>query len=264
MLNTYSYSDIKNTISNIRIKEGETKRIDCPFCGGKNTFTLTRRDGGKVWNCYKASCKASGGMGGTRTLPTIKKRLVERLNASETPSRINPYPIPDTVSGIEHHPEAIAYLKSVHCLEAVESGLVKVSYHPKENRVLFWMNKGAGCVGRALDDRKPKWRVFGDTTGVFTCGKGSVAVVVEDAASACAVGTLPGYTGVSLLGTHIDGLKKRQLMAFDRVILCLDNDASKKSIELLSKVQGLVPATVRFLRTDLKWLDHEQIQELLR
>lgn len=259
-----SNSDARHTLKDIRLKDGETKRIDCPFCGGKNTFTITRKDGARVWNCYKASCTSSGGTGDTRTLDSIKKRLTASIGPLNGTVRTNPEPIPRILSGIDSHLEVIEYLQSVHAYDAVLQGLAGVSYAPKENRVLFWMNHARGAVGRALDGRKPKWKVFGDTTGVFTCGKGSVAVVVEDAASACAVGVLPGYTGVALLGTHLDGIKKRQLMTFDRVIFCLDNDASRKSISLVRKLEAYVPTSVRFLRDDIKWMSPPKVEELLR
>lgn len=257
----HTRSEQRDLLTSVRLKDGETKRMDCPFCGGKNTFTLTRKNGSRVWNCYKASCKAAGGNGDTRALTTIQKTLRGDSGGSE---RVNPEPIPSTVSDPEHHAEVVQYLKQINALESYESGLVRIAYDPKENRVLFFMNGGKGAVGRALDNRKPKWKAFGDVRGVFTCGKGPVAVVVEDAASAAAVGCLPEYTGVALLGTHMDMPKKAGLMAFERVVLCLDNDASKKSIDLLRKVQGLVPATVRFLRDDLKWLTKDQIREVLK
>ena len=35
------------------VAEGENIRGDCPRCGGKNTFTATKRDGKIIYNCYK-------------------------------------------------------------------------------------------------------------------------------------------------------------------------------------------------------------------
>lgn len=259
-----SKSDARQTLKDIHLKDGETKRINCPFCGGKNTFTITRKDGARVWNCYKASCTASGGTGDTRSLDSIKRRLTAPTSLLNGTVRINPEPIPRILSAYDAHSDVIDYLQSVHAYEAVLQGIAGVSYAPKENRVLFWMNHGRGAVGRALDGRKPKWKVFGDTTGVFTCGQGPTAVVVEDAASACSVGIIPGYTGVALLGTHLDGLKKRQLMSYERIIFCLDNDASKKSISLVRKLEAFVPTTVRFLRDDIKWMPTEKVEEILR
>jgi hypothetical protein len=257
----YDTKNQRETLEAIRLKDGETKRIDCPFCGGNKTFTITRKDGARLWNCYKASCTAVGGRGDTRSISRIQEALRGPLNGVY---RVNPEPLPEITSAIEFHPEVVEYLEQVHCMDAVSQGLADVSYAPKENRAMFWMNDGQGAVGRALDGRRPKWKAFGNTQGIFTCGKGPTAIVVEDAASACAVGCIPGYTGVGLLGTHLDAIKKSQLKAFDRVVLCLDNDASKKSIGLLRKLEGLVPATVRFLRDDLKWMNKDKIVEILR
>jgi hypothetical protein len=257
----YDTKNQRETLEAIRLKDGETKRIDCPFCGGSKTFTITRKDGKRLWNCYKASCTAVGSRGDTRSIETIEQALRGPLNGTY---RVNPEPLPEITSAIDHHEDVVEYLYQVHAMESVRLGLVKVSYAPKENRVLFWMQSGRGAVGRALDGRRPKWKAFGETQGIFTCGESPIAVVVEDAASACAVGCLPGYTGVALLGTHLDAVKKSQLKPFERVIFCLDNDASKKSIGLLRKLEGLVPATVRFLRDDLKWMSKDQIVEILR
>jgi hypothetical protein len=257
----YDTKNQRETLNDIRLKDGETKRINCPFCGGNKTFTITRKDGRRLWNCYKASCMASGGKGDTRSLATVQNGLRGPLNGTY---RVNPEPLPGITSSPHFHVQVIEYLEQVHAMAAYDQGLVEVSYAPKENRVLFWMNGGEGAVGRALDGRRPKWKAFGNTQGIFACGNGPVAIVVEDAASACAVGCIPEYTGVALLGTHLDPLKKSQLRAYERVVFCLDNDASKKSIGLLRKVEGLVPATVRFLRDDLKWMDKDQIVEILR
>ena len=253
--------DQRSTLDSIKLKDGETKRIDCPFCGGSKTFTLSLLNGKRVWNCYKASCSAHGAHSVVRSLDTIRSRLQGPLNGTV---HINPIALPPILSTPEEHERVLWYLEQVHSFDAYEKGLVDISYAPKENRVLFFMNKGEGAVGRALDERKPKWKVYGNTNGIFTCGTGKTAVLVEDAASACAVGTLPAYTGVSLLGTNMSPIQKRQLMSYERVVICLDNDASRKSVRILRKLEGLVPATVRFLQDDLKWLSPPQIEEVLR
>lgn len=255
-----SINDQRTTLDSIKLRDGETKRINCPFCGGNNTFTLSLLNGKRVWNCYKASCSAHGAHSVVRSLDTIRTRLNGPLNGTV---HINPIPIPSILSTPTEHDRVVWYLEQVHSFDAYLKGLVDISYAPKENRVLFFMNKGEGAVGRALDSRKPKWKVYGNTQGIFTCGSGKTAVLVEDAASACSVGILPEYSGVSLLGTNMSPIQKRQLMSYERVIICLDNDASKKSVRILSKLEGLVPATVRFLRDDLKWLSPTQIEEVL-
>ena len=54
-------NNIYNTISDMDIPNGTTKRMNCPNCGGYNTFTVTNNMGSLVWNCYKVSCGSKGG-----------------------------------------------------------------------------------------------------------------------------------------------------------------------------------------------------------
>jgi hypothetical protein len=54
-------NNIYNTISDMDIPNGSTKRMDCPNCGGYKTFTVTNNMGSLVWNCYKVSCTLKGG-----------------------------------------------------------------------------------------------------------------------------------------------------------------------------------------------------------
>lgn len=260
----YSIVEQREYLNKVRVKDGETKRINCPFCGGDKTFTLSKIDGRKVWNCYKASCKASGSKPVERSIGTLRRKLTDPVIEL---TRRNPSPLPELISfDTFARPEVLTYLNEVHAFDAMCRGMVKIGYAPKENRVMFYMNNGLGAVGRALDDRKPKWKAFGDTTGIFKCGSGRIAVVVEDAASACAVATADenfSYTGVALLGTNLNPQQKKQLRDFDRIIFCLDNDASKRSISMVRKIEGLVPATVKFLETDIKWMTKQKIMETL-
>ena len=53
--------NINNIINDITLINGDSKRMDCPECNGKKTFTVTNNMGSLVWNCYKASCNLSGG-----------------------------------------------------------------------------------------------------------------------------------------------------------------------------------------------------------
>ena len=255
----FNRSEQLEILNKIKIKDNETKRINCPFCGGKYTFTLSKRDGGLVWNCYKASCSTRGGTRVDRSLSSIKDKL-SKASVKEPRRQL---PLPAMTSDPRKHPEVMHYLETVHVSAAFLRGDVEVRYDPKEHRVLFYMNNGTGCVGRSLyPNAKPKWKAFGDTSGIFTCGSGSTGVVVEDAASACAVSVLSDTTGVALLGTNISPLQKVQLRSFKRLIISLDKDASKKAIMLLRKLNGFVPTTIKFLQEDAKWLEPVELEGL--
>lgn len=248
------------TVKGYRVREGDNKTLDCPFCGASKKFTVGMKDGVLIWNCYKASCPVSGSYRGERSWSAIKSKVSSN---TPSPTRKRIVPIPSFLTSVEGHDDALAYLSSVNCLEALRSRLADIRFAPSENRVLFMLNGGTGAVGRSLDNRTPKWKNYGSTEGTFTCGKGTTAVVVEDAASACAIGILPEYTGVAILGTSISSVQRMHLLRYERVIIALDNDASLKAIALSGHIAGLVPTTVRFLSEDLKWLRPEDMRKVL-
>ena len=67
--------NIKEHISDMNLVNGETKRTNCPVCGGVKTFTATNNMGQLVWNCYKAGGRVSGGTRVHLTSDDIRKSL---------------------------------------------------------------------------------------------------------------------------------------------------------------------------------------------
>ena len=256
----YTYREQLELLKPIRIRDGETKRIDCPFCGGRGTFTLSNKDGRKVWNCYKASCPSSGSVATEMSLDTIKRRLSGTLATATRPLTA----IPSLLSDPRHHDAVIRYLELVGSLEAYEQGLIDIKYAPAENRVLFFFHHKLGAVGRALDGRKPKWKAYGDVSGLLTVGSGRTAIVVEDAASACSVARLPLCSGCALLGTSVSVIQKAQLRTYSKVIIALDKDASRKAIEMRTKLEGLIDVRIALLDEDLKYLTVDNVIRTLK
>lgn len=111
---------------------------------------------------------------------------------------------------------------------------------------------------------KPKWRSYGEFSSLLEVGSAKTAVLVEDAASACAVYATGIYTGVALLGTSLTMRQRKLLEKYDDVIVCLDKDASKKSIKIRGQLRGSVSTSVKFLARDLKYLNETQIKECLQ
>lgn len=256
----FTYREQLELLEPIRVREDETKRIDCPFCGGQKTLGITNRDGSKVWNCFKASCGIRGSTGVPMSSNTIRRRLDKVV----TKPLGNIAPIPQHLSHPDNHPAAIEYLKSVNSWEPFKQGLVDIKYDPADKRVLFMFPKSRGAVGRSLIGRKPKWKNYGDTTGLFKVGTGSIAVVVEDAASATFLGMFSYCSGCALLGTNITSLQRAQLCAFDRVLIALDRDATRKSIELKCKLEGRVNAKIIRLTDDIKNMSFNKVGQLLQ
>lgn len=266
----YNRQEQIEIIKSIKINEGQSKTIDCPFCYGKKKFSITNKDGTILYNCYKASCSVKGAYRKGMSLSLIKsKAAVKRETLTEFFEReieargINLRSVPEVVSQPKNHTAVMKYLTENGCIPAYEQGLIKIMYAPAENRCLFMMNDGKGAVGRSMSGAIPKWMSYGDTSGVLTVGDSTTGVIVEDAPSACAVGALGNYTGMAILGTTLSTKQKQKLKTYGNLIICLDNDAKGKAIKLLRQLQGLVECTVRFIPKDLKYCRVEEIVKVI-
>ena len=255
----FSYAEQVSVVQKIKLAEGQHLTTTCPFCGGRNKFTLDRFDGVLVWNCFRASCNAKGSLRGKRDI-TALKNYVSGTPTQRSVKKLNQ--LPTMTVSVRKHAPAIKYLAEVNSLEAYESGKIKVRYLPTENRVLFYTNDGTGAVGRALDGRLPKWWKYGDTTQGITVGSGQHAVLVEDIASACAVSRVDGVTGFALLGTNLTTQIKKHLVKYIKVTLVLDNDASSKAVYLSKKNSGIT--NLRLTKEDLKCLTVRQILDTIQ
>lgn len=243
-------------LKSVKVKEGTSLTMDCPFCLGKRKFSISNDQGTILWNCYKASCTARGSYRKGMSLGLVKSRLE---TSSVRPRATSGRDIPEILSSPNNQPRVLEYLEQNGCLESFQSGRIKVKYSPVDDRCLFFMNDGQGAVGRSLGNAKPKWMSYGDTTGLLTVGNSETGVIVEDTPSACAVSSTGMYTGIAILGTNLSTKQKQTLKTYKKIVICLDNDAKKKSILLLRQLQGLVECTVRFISKDLKYCRSEDI-----
>ena len=55
---------------------GESKRMDCPECGRKNTFSISNINGTIKWNCFHASCDERG----TGSLKVTRRNAADILS----------------------------------------------------------------------------------------------------------------------------------------------------------------------------------------
>lgn len=256
----FTYKEQLETLKPIKLREGQTKRINCPFCGGNKTMGISNKEGRKVWHCFKASCGLKGSENVGMTLAGIRRRVDGEGSSVKASGAL----MPDMLSDPRQHTESLNYLKSVNSLKALEDGLVDIKYSPAHKRVIYMMPNKTGGVGRSLINEKPKWKNYGDTSGLLTIGRGSVAVVVEDAASAANISQFSFCSGCALLGTNVSSLQRAQLLHFTKVVIALDKDASRKALQIKSKLEGRVNTRVVFLEDDLKWLTGSQIEAILR
>ena len=253
-----NYREQVEWVKTLSIKEGGRVTTDCPFCGGRNKFTLDKFDGKLVWNCYRASCHVKGAYSGQRNLDAVKAALAGSSIQRHKPT---PKPIPTITTNVSNNDTAIAYLKKVNSYDAHLRGDIRVRYAPKEDRVLFYNKDQTGAVGRSMRPVRAKWWSYGELSGGIHVGSGEHAILVEDVASACAVSNVEGLVGIALLGTNITKGIKNTLSNYKKLTLVLDNDASLKAISLLRKVS--MGCSIRLTKQDLKYLSCGEIRNLV-
>ena len=242
--------------SDFDVANGETKRMNCPECGGVKTFTVTNNMGDLVWNCYKVSCTVSGGTRVPLTIDDIQKRfhVGEKKPQEEF---VLPQCIVSRSGGVYMDRWCARW-----GLDAEELGLM---YDVKEDRVVFPVihdDKIVDATGRTLGKRIPKWKRYGNSGLPYVSGRGKVAVVVEDCVSAAIVG-YGSFVGVALLGTSLQDTHRRYLAQFSTAIIALDPDALTKSIQMAKELRGHVnDVRIIKLKDDIKYRNPTDMEKL--
>lgn len=238
--------NINNIISDLSLVNGETRRMTCPSCNSKNTFTVTNNMGSIVWNCYKASCSVSGGTRTTLTAEDIRKSLGHVAEETHTTTFTRPEWF------VRDYSKLSGFCDKWE-LDAQQLGLM---YDVKEHRVVFPVVHNGVTVdatGRSLGNRIPKWKRYGKSVLPYSFGRGRTAVVVEDCISAAVVGS-GVCVGVAVLGTSLSNGHKEYLSQFSTTIIALDPDALPKTLQFAKELRGYVD-TVKVLRLtdDIKY-----------
>ena len=258
-------------INDLQLSVGDSKRMACPVCHTKNTFTITNTMGKIVWNCYKASCPVSGATSVSLSVSDVRKAL-----GYMEPEDAKPVPFvkPDYI--VNDGPECWKYLKQ-YGLSPID---VTVLYDVKDHRIVFPVLDERGVIvdgsGRSLGKRIPKWKRYGNSDLPYHCGCGTVAVVVEDSVSAAVVGATVNnnlkldaseddvYVGVAVLGTSLSEGHKRYLSQFSTIIVALDPDALPKSLKFAKELRTYCKdVRVLKLTDDLKYNNPIDILNLI-
>lgn len=244
-------TDIADDLSN-----GQTKRMNCPNCGGHKTFTITNNMGQVLWNCYKASCKVSGSKRTKLSVADIRNHfnLVQ-----EDEDKFN---LPDYVV---HHTGRHEVKEFAHKY-GINYNSIPLYFDVKEKRIVFPIRDNGvmvDAVGRATNKfTNPKWKRYGNSNVPFLNGTGNVAVVVEDCVSASVLES-EGCVGVALLGTSLSQQHKEHLKQFSTVIIALDPDASYKSFSIMKELRTYVnEVLVLKLEDDLKYKRDNDLTKL--
>jgi len=242
--------------SDFDVANGETKRMNCPECNGYKTFTVTNNMGSLVWNCYKVSCRVSGGTRVHLTVDDIQKGFKGSVEAPQTAFDLPQY-IVQRSGGLHMNRWCARW--------GIDAEALGLLYDVKEDRVVFpVVHDGimVDATGRTLTKRIPKWKRYGNSGLPYTSGYGKVAVVVEDCVSAAVVG-YGSFVGVALLGTSLSDTHKGYLAQFSTAVVALDPDALPKNLQMAKELKGYVN-DVRVLRLtdDLKYRNPTDMENL--
>ena len=250
-------NNIYNTISDMDIPNGTTKRLDCPNCGGYKTFTVTNNMGSLVWNCYKVSCTIRGGTRVHLSVDDIRAGFGGAEEFAEESFVMPNYIVP------HRNKRTVLAFCYRYQLDPDELGVL---YDVKDDRIVFpvmYDGKIVDGTGRAIGKRLPKWKKYGKSGLPYSYGCGKVAVVVEDCVSAAVVGGIESFVGVALLGTSLQESHKGYLAQFSTAVIALDPDALPKTLQMAKELRGHVnDVRVLRLKDDLKYRNPTDMENL--
>jgi hypothetical protein len=250
---------LKDYVTDLSIAPEGRLRMDCPACGKKNTFSVSDTGGERLWFCFHADCGVRGRTGfrirkDTGIHPLLRTKSLETNNNSSTP-----FELPDTFVALSREPRAESYVKRANAYDAYLAGRVDIRYDFRMNRVVYLIKDGRQVVdaaGRSLDNIKPKWWRYGKSALPFVCGSQRVGVILEDCASACSVSDT--LSGVALLGTNLQDSHLPYLRKYDRLLVALDKDATKKALDLVRRLQAIRPTSLVVLNKDVKDMTNDE------
>lgn len=250
-------------LEELDLEEGKTLTMDCPVCKGKKKFTATRVDNVILYNCFRNSCTVKGKRQVGRTVESIKRKM----NGHSIPEKIVDFEMPEYFSR-----DLTACEDFIHRWGLSD---LKLYYDVKDDRVVFPIHKNGrvvDAIGRSLfNNTAPKWYKYGKNCSYYAhtlhISDVFTAVLVEDVISAITVANYFPVTGFGILGTSLQQEHLYALSDFDRVVVALDPDASKKALEHAKDLNSYVKEVrVLKLKDDLKYKsleDFNKLQEVL-
>lgn len=240
----------------IDLADGESTLTTCPWCYGGSSndksFSVTRGNGGILYNCYRATC--SGGsqsrgfiagrdaVQGPRKEPEFTPRHFTGTNEPlSTTSAISGAPYWGSQYGLSSF--VVKAFGVGWCTEKQRFVVPVLGPNAEHKGYNLRIQKGSNerLKTIAYKERKGSWSSWHEPRPNDAPPHRRI-VVVEDQWSAMRVSTFVSaedfrYTGVALLGTHMDGDTAEEIAKVSpRVVyLSLDADATHKALEIRKK-----------------------------
>ena len=253
---------IRRYVETVEIKDGESRRMNCPSCFAKNTFTITKEVGQIKYNCYKLDCSVKGIYNGEMTAIEVK-HLLNRQDFQEKAKDAETMEIPEYL--VQPSAEHDKFHRFVSRWGIASRGLL---YDVKDERVVFPIHFKGRIIdanGRAVGGKIPKWYRYSGKADYYLVGSGSTIVVVEDCVSAIvAHQELPNVTAMAILGTSLTPNHMAKIGEYSKVIVALDPDAAHKTLQFSREINLWTgaKATAFRLDDDIKYRLDDDLEKL--
>ena len=258
---------MRDFIDDLRLKEGERYRGDCPQCRGKNTFTATNTLGDIQYNCFKLGCTIRGIYVTDMTAAEIRRRLEDQQTQR---AYTNIKKEKDTMEIPEYvvTPKA-SHTKYQRYVKRWGIAIGQTMYDVKDERVVFPIKHDGriiDAVGRAVGkNQHPKWYRYTGEADYYTIGNSKTLLIVEDVVSAIvAFQEIPYLTAMAILGTSLNPKHMEKIGEYDKVIIALDPDAIGKTVEYRREIELWTgcKTTAMNLIDDIKYREYEDMERL--
>ena len=258
---------IKDFVNDLAIATGGTMRMDCPACGHKGSFSVSDKDGQRLWFCFHADCGTRGATGFRIRADSTRNPFARPAESKRTTVvKDTEFEIPDGFVPLSRNEAALSYVRKVNAYSAYLEGRADIRYDVRMNRVVYLVKDGKRTVdaaGRALTNVKPKWWRYGKSGHPFVCGESNrVGVVLEDCASACSISDF--FSGIALLGTNLQDSHIPVLKRYDRLVVALDKDATSKALTMVRTLSSLRPTSLVILEKDVKEMNTDERERAFR
>jgi hypothetical protein len=262
---------------------GQGEKQICPFCGGgrsgEKSLDIVRFEGySGAYQCKRAQCGKEGYIGdrfGTHYQPSITQRpkewepriydgTIEELPddiIDQWPAKYGWSEADIRATGCGWSPEYRRTAWKIHSPTGVVRGIELRTFDPKSRaKTLHFRHSADPWVGYITEGSG--WRGVSGERNPNGAG-GAPLIAVEDLMSAYRVGQV--YPAASIMGSHLTFETLMDLMKVsEKVVLCLDRDATTKAEKFAARFRFLCPDFVHVpLQRDLKYEHPDRIKEII-
>lgn len=256
---------------------GDSRYLDCPFCGRKDKFSITRTGDGVLYHCFSASCGAAGFIPDHGAVPRaqgVKSRPRKRYIGHVAPASGEDY---------KYFRDRFGLRIKVKDYPMTE-GFWEIFVTHRDEYLFPILDRSGHRVGEIIrqpvwggDPEPPRKGVPGKAKALTYIEHGAhrvswfdgdkdLVVLVEDHVSAAKVQHATGYTAVAILGNTISAealLSVAQVNPI-RMVWWLDSDMVETAYRLNQKFGGFFnDSRVVTTQDDPKDLDDDDIREVL-